>query len=338
VILPLADLKKGMSWWLAKKKWPRDFHNEVYYELFKVRQNGLTEIWWDKTLNRLWNWGAIRPFPKSEVWQRGLEILPSLQMMYRRLLTETHPEPHFLDFKWQQLMDFYDLLADIKPSRSPVFPSKLGHFIFPNLFIVMDNEATGTQEYESYWQSMHEAWHSFDEKSLAKLILSNIIEHYSTRTVHERYPFAIKIIELCAIGRRMALTDDLKRISGTFTNSEEDSTVPKKEAGMEQPDEKSQRDIMIIWSHEKMKAYVYIAHKLFMGKNKEEVKAIWHKPWLHGSNRNRIEEFWEIVDASDYEMKVLYSQGNKDSDELKGAKKRVIDEWRRKGYDVLNKR
>jgi len=211
--LSLTNLMKGISWWLKKNKWPRDFHNEVYHELYDLRRYGLSEDWWDKTVDRLWDWRAIRPFPKAIIKQSGCEALPLLQRVYFDLLVKTVGEPHFLDFQWQQIKDFYNLLAGIKKSSSPVFPSKLGHFIFPKLFIVMDNEATGTHGYKDFWQSMHEAWGRFDEKSEAKQILLGEIRKHSTRTVHEHYPYEIKIIELCSIGKETDPTDNLNPTS-----------------------------------------------------------------------------------------------------------------------------
>jgi hypothetical protein len=45
--LTLDDLKKGISWWRKEKKekWPQDFHNKVYYELYDLKRDGLTERW-----------------------------------------------------------------------------------------------------------------------------------------------------------------------------------------------------------------------------------------------------------------------------------------------------
>lgn len=235
--LTLTDLTEGISWWHQKDKWPRDFHNEVYYELYDLKKNGLSETWWDNTVDRLWDWRAVRPFTKTEIRQRGLEVLPVLQKMYLNLHSKSSDEPLFLDFKWQQIMDFYDLLANIKASNSPVFPSKLGHFIFPKLFIVMDNEATSTHDYKDFWQSMHEAWSSFDEKTEAKQILLKEIDKYSTKIVHDHYPFEIKIVELCAIGKNKKLTDHHEQNLETAADLRENSVVQRKGVAMRRLDE-----------------------------------------------------------------------------------------------------
>lgn len=206
--LKLDHLNKGISWWRREKrdKWPQDFHNEVYYELYDLRKDGLTDKWWRSTVNRLWDWRAIRsktpPNTKREIYERGLQILNKLQTLYADISSKTEGEPAFLDFSWPDVSDFYRELAHIKGSSSPNFPSKMGHFVFPKLFRVMDHEGTGIGDYEVFWSSMREVWSSFKEKHEAKAILvSSILEH-SGQPVHEHYPFEVKIIELCSIGRK----------------------------------------------------------------------------------------------------------------------------------------
>jgi hypothetical protein len=206
--LKLDDLRRGITWWGKEKrdKWPQDFHNNVYYELYDLRMGGLTEEWWRTTVDRLWAWRAIRsktrPNTKREIQDRGLEILGELQMLYADIAVRTDHEPLFLDFAWDEIHEFYDRLSWIKNSASPNFPSKLGHFIFPKLFGVMDNEATGTRNYGLFWSSMSAVWNSFEEKQEAKAILTSSITKFSRRPMHEDYPFEIKIIELCSIGRK----------------------------------------------------------------------------------------------------------------------------------------
>lgn len=162
--LTLADLIRGISWWLEKTGWPQDFHNAVYYELYDLKKNGLSNSWWDKTVDRLWDWRAIRPLSKTVISRRGLEVLPFIRKAYFDLWNKSQDEPSFLDCEWQEAAQLYNILSNIKGSHSPVFPSKLGHFIFPNLFIVMDNKATGTNDYQMFWQSMKEGWNEFNEK------------------------------------------------------------------------------------------------------------------------------------------------------------------------------
>jgi hypothetical protein len=199
--LELIDLIRGISWWLQKSNWPPDFHNEAYHELYDLKINGLDDDWWDKTADRLQNWLAIRPFSKDTIKKRGAKTLPRLRELYFDICKKTQKEPSFFDYEWEDVEKIFNLLKEIKGVNSPVFASKLGHFVFPNLFIVMDNKATGVNNYQIYWQSMKEAWYQFTEKIGAKKILLKEIEKHSQKPVHNFYPFEVKIIELCSIGK-----------------------------------------------------------------------------------------------------------------------------------------
>lgn len=200
--LTITDLQKGITWWIQHNKWPWDFHNAVYHKLYDLRKDGLSNIWWDSTVDRLWEWKAIRPATKNEISTRGLEVLPLLRDTYINLRSKAQGEPCFLNTEWPQIADLYGIMAGVKNCNSPVFPSKLGHFIFPKLFIVMDSKATGTNDYQVFWQSMHEAWNSFEEREEAVNILTEEIVKNSALALHKDYPFEIKIIELCSIGKK----------------------------------------------------------------------------------------------------------------------------------------
>ncbi|MHB8109196.1 MAG: hypothetical protein ACYDHW_04085 [Syntrophorhabdaceae bacterium] len=208
----------GISWWREKTKWPPDLHNTIYYELYDLKRNGLSGVWWAKTIDRLWDWRAIRPLKKNAIKVRGLKLLPTLQEKYLDICAKTQDEPSFLDFEWNQIADFYNILANIKASNSPVFPSKLGHFIFPRLFIVMDNKATGAYNYQICWHSMKESWNDFDDKKEARDILAEEITKYSLKNIHPYYPFEIKIFELCSIANNLD-----NRLFNLKENSEQSS-------------------------------------------------------------------------------------------------------------------
>ena len=120
--LRLDDLRRGIRWWRREKdKWPQDFHNNVYYELYNLRRDGLTEGWWRGTVDRLWDWKAIRPKTKRDIQDRGLEIFGELQILYVNIATRTDHEPLFLDFIWNEIHEFYDILGSktLHPQISP---------------------------------------------------------------------------------------------------------------------------------------------------------------------------------------------------------------------------
>jgi hypothetical protein len=80
-----------------------------------------------------------------------------------------------------------------------VFASKLCHFIFPRLFIVMDNLATDVFAYELYWCSMKDQWEKFIEKEAAIDLLKGQITK-DNETLRLNYPLVTKIMELSYIG------------------------------------------------------------------------------------------------------------------------------------------
>jgi hypothetical protein len=54
--LTLSHLKAGVGWWLnekSKNKWPPDFHNADYYEIYEIRKHGLTHGWWRSWIMKL---------------------------------------------------------------------------------------------------------------------------------------------------------------------------------------------------------------------------------------------------------------------------------------------
>lgn len=206
--LTLTYFKTGVSWWQTRTKWPRDFHNAVYHELYDLRRNGLSGLWWEKTVDRLAVWQATRPFTKLEISQRGFRSLAELRRLYIDVCSHSESEPAFSTTSWDQVGALYHLLSMIKKSHTPVFPSKLGHFIFPRLFIIVDHKATGTTDYEDLWRETQAAWIVFYGQEEAKNILTKEIAKHSVRQVHTHYPFETKIIELCNIGRKHAGTQN----------------------------------------------------------------------------------------------------------------------------------
>jgi len=102
-----------------------------------------------------------------------------------------------VNLPWEVIEALFTIVSNIKP-HSPVFASKMCHFLFPKLFIVMDNLATSVIDYEFYWRGMKDEWSRFKEKDLARNIFANAIQ--SDKSIHPLYPFETRIMELCHIG------------------------------------------------------------------------------------------------------------------------------------------
>jgi hypothetical protein len=116
---------------------------------------------------------------------------------FSELMAESAEEPSVAHLNWERVEPLFALATSIKPG-TPVFPSKMCHFIFPKLFIVVDHEATGVFEYEFYWRGMKDEWNRFREKERAIDTIRRTVE--SDRPLHPMYPVETKIKELCQIG------------------------------------------------------------------------------------------------------------------------------------------
>jgi hypothetical protein len=138
---------------------------------------------------------------KSKVKEAGLTVLHKMAEQYSRIRSLSTHEPTIEDVRWEDLVSLFEIAFWIKwPERriaSPVFASKLCHFIFPNVFPVVDNEATGYFDYEFLWRGMKDEWLRFPNRDEAKAVLLKAMENTSK---YELYPIETRIIELCHIG------------------------------------------------------------------------------------------------------------------------------------------
>lgn len=204
-VLNNKNLQKGIDLWYTTT-WPRDFHNNFYQDLHLRRQHGLNTQWWSPTVDDLWRWKAIRPLKKGIVLARGQNNLEHLQRGYagvQGILGNRTPSLSNLD--WKDVANLYHIVSRIKNVNSPVFGSKLCHFIMPDAFPVMDSnmieklrEVTGVSahSYQDYWQFCKSQWVGCvaqDQlvRTMQKAIGPNIFLHY---------PYAAKITELCLSG------------------------------------------------------------------------------------------------------------------------------------------
>lgn len=200
MIIALDNLKAGLEWW-RKGDWPRDIHNADYYDIYDVRAAGASEQWWTATVGRLSQWRAYRgpnpPNTKAEITRRGVQCLGAIAAKYAKVVASSPTEPCIADLDWDDAAPLYGLGSEIKPG-SPVFASKMCHFLFPKLFIVMDNLATSVFDYEFYWRGMKDEWSRFKEKAQAMNLLTDAVR--SSMPLHPLYPLETKIMELSHIG------------------------------------------------------------------------------------------------------------------------------------------
>lgn len=199
-ILTIDNLKAGIGAWRKKPRWDQDFHNIFYENLLRYRTSGLKQGWWNRIIEDLSNWKALRPFSKEHMRRRGLDFLPDLHNEYKKILmTCGDEEPNIETITWEVLSGLFGLAADIKETIyfSPVFASKLCHFIFPNAFLVVDNEMVSISgSYSSHWYYCQAQWINCNVKNDLVRILRQEIKG----EVIEHFPWSTKIVEICFIG------------------------------------------------------------------------------------------------------------------------------------------
>lgn len=202
MIISLDNLRGGLEWWHRESKWGEDLPNGEYEGVYADRALGITAGWWEKAVDRLGKWRAYRgpnpPNTRAEITSRGAAVLEKVAAEYAQLVAHSNGEPSIADHPWVDVAPLYSLTFGIK--NSPVFAGKMCHFLFPNLFMVMDNWATDAFDYEIYWRGMRDAWRSFTEQDTAKQML--IASIGPAHPLHSQYPIETKIIELSHIGHK----------------------------------------------------------------------------------------------------------------------------------------
>ena len=208
----IENLRIGIEVW-KEKKWPDDFHSSLYSDL--SRWSGIDLKFWDRVLNELARWGALRGVSKEVIRLRGIQVLPDLQREYTRILhSHNDKKPDLNDVKWQELESLFSITHSIKGANSPVFASKMCHFLLPDCFIVIDNAVIGVNEiYPVYWFRGQYAWSKCEDKELLKKELQN----YARVSLPSIFPWSTKITELCLIGSKLTSVSKLQVQKGQRT-------------------------------------------------------------------------------------------------------------------------
>lgn len=207
-LLTEGNLQVGIKYWREQKKnWPADFHNAYYKYLRQLKGNGLTEEWWESMVHELRGWQASRGKGKTDAYirERGLERLGQLKEEQEKILRANHhQEPNLRTVTWVQIRGLFSIASSIKNVDSPVFGSKLCHFILPDVFPIIDQEVTGVESnnYADYWSYCSSSWSGCQlQQELIALLSASIGDE-----VIEQYPWSTKVTELCVIGSRHRTT------------------------------------------------------------------------------------------------------------------------------------
>jgi hypothetical protein len=183
--------RKGQS---RRGEW--DFHNDFYSQLENWRNQGLSEDFWTFLVDELWNWRAIRPKSKHEIFEEGIREFSNLKHCFEKLTSQVDKGQPSIEFLgWDDVSPLFDLAFSIKDSRMPTFGSKLCHFLFPSAYFVSDNTLVkkGWKNYSNYWEDLQAEWlKSPDKESLEEELRRNI-----PGSPCDSYPWPTKITELC---------------------------------------------------------------------------------------------------------------------------------------------
>ncbi len=201
--LSLDALDAGIAVW-RQRRWPDDFHNRLYLDLDRHRQEGIAPRW-DTYLDILSGWRAFRPQPRAMIAARGASPrqMSHLTTHYDRV-RQQHCGTDLTAYTWQEVSGLFRAAAKIKGVSSPVFGSKLSHLLIPHLFPIIDRAATGipADGYEGYWLRCQTAWSTATCRDELQERLGNMIGEPITPS----YPWATKITEICSIGAHATTT------------------------------------------------------------------------------------------------------------------------------------
>lgn len=210
--MPFAvdELQRGVAQWL--RRWPGedDFHAGFYNDLAHINEAGMfVPLWWEQILPRLGSWRAHRPKSYDYLTRRacrdGRGRLAAMAEAWGAI------PPHVLGGNFDNVDDarvaitgLTTLASAIKNVASPVFCSKLCHFIAPNLFPVFDGAMTGFPAGAEYGPNWCYAWREWQATPLAvKHALCEGMEEELPDGPHEYFPMKSKVIEICLIGRHL---------------------------------------------------------------------------------------------------------------------------------------
>ena len=138
---------------------------------------------------------------KAAILQKGMPLLDKLAEETEAIVNASHPQlPNLDTCEWEHVAGLYEVAASIKGLSTPVFGSKLCHFILPDVFPVIDWDFIGVSadDYRGYWEFCKTEWTSCQDRKSLVAVLSPCIEskyqHY--------FPWSTKITELCIAGSK----------------------------------------------------------------------------------------------------------------------------------------
>jgi hypothetical protein len=103
--------------------------------------------------------------------------------------------------EWEDVRTFTEVVAQLKPTTSPVLTSKFCHFQLPKVFPIVDNWAMGgSRSYAAHFALVQGVWAATAPRTRRSLI--NRLRAEIGTGSYGGYPWTNKVVELGLIGRR----------------------------------------------------------------------------------------------------------------------------------------
>jgi hypothetical protein len=203
-IVTMDNLKAGIAEF--KRRWPgeSDFNNRLYGEFGALRNSG--HLKWGRLVDELSAWKALRTsrpgYTKDWYLARGEEPCRHMLLLASQIRSaHSGRDPDITETGPEELREMFGIAVGIKGAASPVFASKLCHFLMPSAFPVADQDMLGISTIDGYWQYWLRCaldWRASKEKEALKAQLHTAM----SETPFPGYPWAVKIAELCHSGAR----------------------------------------------------------------------------------------------------------------------------------------
>ena len=162
VTLTQQEFANGLAYWRDRTRWPADLHNAYYGELAGQNPNGKFDLAWWRTFSRhLTAWKAVRPMSAAELTSRTTSEFESLTQAWQQCCAPFADQSNIADVEWVQAAGWVEVVAAIKPVRSPVFSSKFSHFLLPQVYPVVDGAVMGMPfgaSYQSHFDGVRNEW------------------------------------------------------------------------------------------------------------------------------------------------------------------------------------
>lgn len=200
----LDEFNRGIEYWNRQNNYPDDFHNQFYQyisaQIGDLNRNNLFNQEFVAILYPyITRWKANRPKSMSFINQNFLIALNELNLIWQQQITPLI-DNNLTNVDYNQIEQFIETLKKIKGSNSYAFPSKIAHFILPQIFPVIDNKAIQNIQvtnYQGYFNLIKRELQDTPED-----VTNNLINILSEQFhPYDNYPFYTKISELCLIGR-----------------------------------------------------------------------------------------------------------------------------------------